>query len=73
MKLIRILNEAHADPAKLQKIADMIYSVCEGEVANQAADEGGTGFTGDAVEAKCDKVCAEIKKLVKARIAKENS
>ena len=71
MKLLQALTEA-SDATKLQKIADMIYDVCEGEVADTAANEGGTNFTGDAIDNKCEQVCTAIKALVKERIKKEN-
>ena len=70
--LIQQLNE-NVDKVELQKIADRIFEICEGEVADQAADEGGRGFSGDAVSRKCDEVCGMIKDLVEARIKKENT
>lgn len=70
--LIHQLNE-NVDRAKLQKIADAVYLAAEGAVADQAADEGGRGFTGDAVQRKCDEVLSMIKDMVDARVAKENS
>ncbi len=70
--LIHQLNE-NVDKAELQKIADRIFALCEGAVADEAADEGGRGFSGNAVSRKCTEVCSMIKDLVEARIKKENS
>ena len=66
--LIHQLNE-NIDTLELQKIADQIFAICEGAVADQAADEGGTGFSGDAMARKCSEVMSMLNDKVEARVA----
>lgn len=70
--LIHQLNE-NVDKAKLQNVADQIFAIAEGEVADTAGDEGGRGFTGDAVQRKCNEVMSMVKDMVDARVQMENT
>jgi len=61
--LIHQLNE-NVDKAKLQKIAEDIVKLSEGLVADQAADEGGRGFSGDALVRKTKDVMSMLQDQV---------
>ena len=70
--LIQQLNE-NVDQAALNKIADQIFALAENSVADQAADEGGTGFTGDNIERKSKQLLSVVADMVGDRIAKDRT
>lgn len=57
--LIHQLNE-NADQQVLRKIAEDIVKYAEGLVADQAAAEGGRGFSGDALDRKSKEVMSML-------------
>ena len=66
--LIQQLNE-NADQAKLKAIAEEIVKYAEGLVADQAADEGGYGFSGDALDRKSKEVMSMLQDHVEKTVA----
>ena len=67
--LIHQLNE-NIEQKALVKIAEDIVKLAEGLVADQAADEGGRGFSGDALDRKTKEVMSmlhdHVEKTVKS-------
>jgi hypothetical protein len=66
-------EEFKVNHGALQQIAGQIFDYAEGQVADVAADEGGYGFSGDAVQRKCDEIIKTLKDMVDARVASENT
>ncbi len=44
-----------------QDIAKMLFTAAESEAGNIAADQGGTGFNGDAIKHEADKILQRVK------------
>ena len=62
-------NEEAAVQKALEKISIDIVEIAEGLVADQVADEGGRGFSGDALERKAKEIMATLQGHVDKTVA----
>ena len=49
-------------------LADQIYQMVEANVANVAGDEGGYGFSDDAIMSQVDQICQAVKQAINHKI-----